>query len=164
MSKNIVHQGGPGSVMPWTNNTGSAVAAGALIIAANTVGVALVNIANGDVGSVAIEGVVSGVAKATGTAWAQGEKLLWDNSATKFDSGSATAAANDVAGGAIAWIAAASGDTTGTIKLTPGNTGVGVQADTTSIANLNAWATALATKLNADAGVTDTNYDTNPQA
>lgn len=33
-----------------------------------------------------------------------------------------------------------------------------------SIVNLNAWATALATKLNADAGVTDTNYDTNPQA
>lgn len=33
----------------------------------------------------------------------------------------------------------------------------------TSIANLNAWATALATKLNADAGVTDTNYDTDPQ-
>jgi hypothetical protein len=34
----------------------------------------------------------------------------------------------------------------------------------TSITNLNAWATALATKLNADAGVTDVNYDTNPQA
>lgn len=34
----------------------------------------------------------------------------------------------------------------------------------TSVANLNAWATALATKLNADAGVTDTNYDTDPQA
>lgn len=34
----------------------------------------------------------------------------------------------------------------------------------TSITNLNAWATALATKLNADATVTDTNYDTNPQA
>jgi hypothetical protein len=34
----------------------------------------------------------------------------------------------------------------------------------TSVTNLNAWATALATKLNADAGVTDTNYDTNPQA
>ena len=33
-----------------------------------------------------------------------------------------------------------------------------------SVANLNAWATALATKLNADAGVTDTNYDTNAQA
>lgn len=37
-------------------------------------------------------------------------------------------------------------------------------AQATSITNLNAWATALATKLNADAGVTDTNYDTNPQA
>jgi predicted carbohydrate-binding protein with CBM5 and CBM33 domain len=46
---------------------------------------------------------------------------------------------------------------------------------TTAIANLNAWATALATKinvltakLNADAGVTDVNYatdfDTDPQA
>ena len=34
----------------------------------------------------------------------------------------------------------------------------------TSVTNLNAWATALATKLNADAGVTDTNYDTDPQA
>ena len=34
----------------------------------------------------------------------------------------------------------------------------------TSVTNLNAWATALATKLNADAGVTDVNYDTDPQA
>ena len=32
------------------------------------------------------------------------------------------------------------------------------------VAALNAWAAALATKLNADAGVTDTDYDTNPQA
>lgn len=39
-----------------------------------------------------------------------------------------------------------------------------VTALETSVANLNAWATALATKLNADAGVTDTNYDTDPQA
>lgn len=40
----------------------------------------------------------------------------------------------------------------------------GLATLTTAVANLNAWATALATKLNADAGVTDTNYDTNPQA
>ena len=40
----------------------------------------------------------------------------------------------------------------------------GLAALATSVTNLNAWATALATKLNADAGVTDTNYDTNPQA
>lgn len=44
----------------------------------------------------------------------------------------------------------------------------------TQVANLNAWATAFATKLNADATAQnalnafpltlDTNYDTNPQA
>lgn len=39
-----------------------------------------------------------------------------------------------------------------------------IAANGASITNLNAWATALATKLNADAGVTDVNYDTNPQA
>ena len=39
-----------------------------------------------------------------------------------------------------------------------------VTANGTSITNLNAWGTALATKLNADAGVTDTNYDTTPQS
>jgi len=164
MAKNIVHEGGPGSVMPWTNNTGSVVASGALVIAGNTIGVALVNIANGDVGSVAIEGVVSGVPKTAGHAWGQGEKVLWDSSAAAFDYRSATPAANDVAGGAIAWIAAASGDTTGTIKLTPGNTAVGADSVAGQVANLNTWAAALATKLNADAGVTDTNYDTDPQA
>jgi hypothetical protein len=41
---------------------------------------------------------------------------------------------------------------------------VDVETLQTQVAALNAWATALATKLNADAGVTDTNYDTNPQA
>lgn len=40
----------------------------------------------------------------------------------------------------------------------------GVNANGNYITNLNRWAVALATKLNADAGVTDTNYDTDPQA
>lgn len=39
-----------------------------------------------------------------------------------------------------------------------------ITANTTSITNLNTWGGALATKLNADAGVTDVNYDTDPQA
>jgi hypothetical protein len=38
-----------------------------------------------------------------------------------------------------------------------------IDALTTYATNLNTWAIALATKLNADAGVTDVNYDTNPQ-
>lgn len=51
-------------------------------------------------------------------------------------------------------------------EIAAGDTGQSatIAAHTTSITNLNAWATALATKLNNDAGVTDTNYDTNPQA
>ena len=50
----------------------------------------------------------------------------------------------------------------------------GLAALATSVTNLNAWATALATKLNADFTAQnalaafpltlDTNYDTNPQA
>jgi hypothetical protein len=39
-----------------------------------------------------------------------------------------------------------------------------VAALTTYAENLNTWAIALATKLNLDAGVTDANYDANPQA
>jgi len=32
----------------------------------------------------------------------------------------------------------------------------------TNVNAIEAWGTALATKLNADGGVTDTNYDTSP--
>lgn len=51
-----------------------------------------------------------------------------------------------------------------TLQRLMGSDDAGLAALATSITNLNAWATALATKLNADAGVTDTNYDTTPQA
>lgn len=55
----------------------------------------------------------------------------------------------------------------------PGSTGAGVlrclDAILTDLANINAridtintWGATLATKLNADAGVTDTNYDITP--
>ena len=51
-----------------------------------------------------------------------------------------------------------------TLQRLMGSDDAGLATLATGIANLNAWATALATKLNADAGVTDTDYDTNPQA
>lgn len=51
-----------------------------------------------------------------------------------------------------------------TLKRLLDSIAAGDTSQATSISNLNAWATALATKLNADAGVTDTDYDTNPQA
>lgn len=105
-------------------NAGAAITAGSVVKMGNTIGVALVDIATGGTGAVAVEGVFSGMAKTTGTAWAVGGKLIWDVSASKFDTAAATPATGDVTGGAIVWEAAASGDTTGVIKLTPGNTTV----------------------------------------
>jgi hypothetical protein len=50
-----------------------------------------------------------------------------------------------------------------TLERLMGSDDSGLAALATSITNLNAWAAVLAAKLNADAGVTDTNYDTDPQ-
>lgn len=52
----------------------------------------------------------------------------------------------------------------GTSGLAAASIQTNMQSLFTSVANLNTWATALATKLNADAGVTDVNYDTTPQS
>lgn len=52
----------------------------------------------------------------------------------------------------------------GTNGLSAANLQVALQTINDYMVNLNTWAVALATKLNADAGVTDVNYDTNPQA
>lgn len=128
MARNIVHYGNASDVMPWTNVSGADVSSGQFIKLGNTMGVALVDIAQNEAGSVAIGGVVSGVAKVSGAVFAQGEKLIWDVSANSgagaFDDSAATPATGDVTGGAIAWLAGADGDVTCTVKLTPGNTAV----------------------------------------
>ena len=121
MAKNYQSEG---DVLQWTNTTGSAVASGQLIKMGHTLGVALVGIGIGEIGSVKIGGAFRAVPKTTGRAWAQGEKLIFHVADGKLDASSGTAAAGDVTGGAIAWQAAASGDTTGVICLTPGNTTV----------------------------------------
>jgi predicted RecA/RadA family phage recombinase len=114
----------------WTNGTGANVVSGQVVrVGPNTLGVAACDIASGASGSVAIEGVFSGVTKVSAAVFAQGEKLVFDISADSnkgaFDDSAATAAAGDVIGGAIAWVAGANLETTCTIKLTPGNTEVG---------------------------------------
>lgn len=110
-----------GDVIPFTN-AGSAIAAGAPVPLQHAVGVALTDIpATTGQGSVAIEGVFL-VPKVTGTAWINGEKLLWDLSALKFDASGATPASGDVMGAAIAFGAALSADAFAYAKLTPGNT------------------------------------------
>jgi predicted RecA/RadA family phage recombinase len=111
-----------GDRMPWTNGTGSAVVSGQVVKSGHTLGIAVGDIADGATGEIAIEGVFSDIPKVTGAVFAQGEKLIWDVSAGKFDDSAATPASGDVTGGAIAFAAGTDGQTTCTIKLTPGNT------------------------------------------
>ncbi|HSH45105.1 MAG TPA: DUF2190 family protein, partial [Longimicrobiales bacterium] len=92
------------------------------VVMGDVVGIALTDIAGGETGAVAIEGVFE-VAKAAGTAWDQGAKLDWDASASAFDIG-VTPATGDVEDCGVAAEAAASAATTGYIRLTPG-TGTG---------------------------------------
>lgn len=116
-----------GNTIQWTNGTGAAVASGQLVkVGPGMLGVALVAIAIGATGSVAVEGVFSGVPKVSAAVFAQGEKLVWDVTANgglgAFDDSAAAPAAGDVTGGAVAWVAGTNGQTTCTVKLTPGNT------------------------------------------
>ena len=110
-----------GEVITWTNGTGSTRAANAIVVIGHMIGVALETIANGATGSVAVEGVFSGVPKVSAAVFTQGEKLIWDVSAGAFDDSAATPATGDITGGAVAWVAGADAQTTCTIKLTPGN-------------------------------------------
>lgn len=109
-----------GNVINWTNGTGSAVDSGDVVATGHCIGVALVDIANGATGSVALEGVFT-VPKVSAAVFTQGEKLIWDASAGAFDDSAATPATGDITGGAVAWIAGANTETTCTVKLTPGN-------------------------------------------
>lgn len=107
----------PGEVIEFTNS-GSAIAAGAVVKVGAVLGVALVDIANGATGSVQITGVFT-VPKVSGAVIAQGERLVWDVSAGAFDDSLATPATGDVSGeAAVAWEAAGNGVTSFKVKLT----------------------------------------------
>lgn len=118
MAQNFVSDG---DVIPWTNTSGAAVASGQVVAIGHTLGVALVAIAIGATGSVAVEGVFT-VPKVPAAVFVQGEKLVWDASASAFDDSAAAPAAGDITGGAVAWSAGSDGQTTAMVKLTPGNT------------------------------------------
>ena len=108
----------PGDVMTWTNATGSAVVSGQVVVVGKILAVALVDIANGASGSVALQGVFR-VPKASAAVIAQGENLTWDVSAGNFDDNAATPATGDVTGPpAVAFEAAGNGVTTLAVRLT----------------------------------------------
>lgn len=88
-------------VADWTNGTGSAVASGDIVvmgaIGEATLGVALVDIANGATGSVGTNCGVT-AAKVSAAVFKQGETLTWDSSVSAFDDTSLLAATGDVTG------------------------------------------------------------------
>ena len=108
----------PGAYLDWTNDTGSQVASGEVVVAGDCLGVAMTDIAAGASGVIAVEGVFE-VAKKTGSSWVLGQKLDYDASAGDFVGG-LSAQSGDVTDGGVAAGPAASAATTGYIKLTPG--------------------------------------------
>jgi predicted RecA/RadA family phage recombinase len=119
MTTNYVQRG---DVVTYSN-AGSAISAGDVVVMAHTIGVALADIAaSTGTGPVAVEGVFT-VPKVSAAVFAQGEKLIFDVSATPpaFDDSSASPATGDITGGAVAFVAGANLETTCVVKLTPGN-------------------------------------------
>jgi len=108
-----------GKRITYTNATGSDIAAGAPVVIGSIIGVACVDIADGATGAVALDGVFTlpKTADTTGHDIAQGDIMLFDISTGKFDVKTATDAAGDILGGAIAVTAAASAATTVDVKL-----------------------------------------------
>ena len=95
MSVNLIQAG---NIIEYTNGTGSNIAAGDLVKIGVRVGVALVDIDNGDAGSVAMSGVYE-VDKEASLAVAQGDLLYLDATSGELDK---TATSQTLAGFAFA--------------------------------------------------------------
>jgi len=121
MSKNYIQ---PGKVIDFANSTGSTVSSGDVVVIGEQIGVAEVDIAHDDTGSVSVEGVFN-VPKVPAAVIAQGESVMWDASASAFDDNAATPSAGDVSGCCVAFEAGANTETTINVKL---NVGIGTVA------------------------------------
>lgn len=113
MAKNYYQDG---DVWDYTNTTGAAIKSGDPVAIGVRMGLALGDIAINAVGTVKMSGVAR-FPKVTGSAWTQGQKLLWDKSAAKFDVGTATPATGDIANCCVAAYAAGSADTEGYVQM-----------------------------------------------
>ena len=111
-----------GCVVDYT--AGADISSGDVVVIGQQIGVALVDIANGATGSVALDGVFS-VPKVSGAVIAQGESVIYDVSASAFDDNAATPATGDVSGCCIAVEAKGTSTTSIKVKL---NVGVGTVA------------------------------------
>ena len=111
MAQNFVQSG---DVLQYT--AGATIASGAPVLVGDLLGVALGSAVNGDVISLAVEGVFN-IAKrthASTAAMAQGTKVYWDATNSRLDNTDNSAANKHVG---YAAIAAASTDTTVAVRL-----------------------------------------------
>lgn len=151
----------PGQVMtlaaPYDRTAGQGALVGSLF------GVAVNDVDSGDDGEFHTCGVFE-LAKATGTAWTQGQKLYWDDSNKRFDTVSTVGPLHGVAAEA-----ADSADTTGRVRLngTAPATAEGPQAAITSLtdngggtADGTVAAQAAPTTLTDSTGLSGTHDDT----
>ncbi len=121
MANNVINSNHM-QVEDWTNDTGSAVSSGDIIVVGAVgqafIAVALVDIAAGAVGSVGHNCSVT-AAKVSAAVFSHGEVLVWDSSASAFDDNQATPASGDVSTNAARATAdGANGDTTAVVWLT----------------------------------------------
>lgn len=97
MARNYVQ---PGDVINFVNTTNEDIAAGAVVVMGDavnaTLGVALVDIPEGEAGAVGFG--VFDMPKVNAAVIAQGESVTWDVSVGQFDDNAATPAAGDVSG------------------------------------------------------------------
>lgn len=119
--KNFIQDG---KTIDYTNG-GSAISSGDVVVVGNLVCVALGDIANGETGVLATEGVYD-LPKVDAAVIGQGESVIWDASAGAFDDNAATPATGDVSGCCIAMEAL--GATTSANIQVKINVGVGTVA------------------------------------
>lgn len=110
-----------GDVITYAN-AGSALASGSIVIVGTTPGVALVDIATGATGAVALKGVFAApkTFDASGKELAQGAPLMWDASEGAFCAPvvSGSQGNGDITGtGAMVWADAASADKTVLVRF-----------------------------------------------
>ena len=111
-----------GDTIQWTNDSGSAVASDDVVVIGGNgdavLGVALVDLATTETGSVKVSGTWT-LPKVSAAVILAGESLVWDSSVSEFDDNAATPASGDVSG-AAAWAVegAGNGATTVKVKLT----------------------------------------------
>ena len=108
MANNYLYSG---DVLDYTNGGSTEISSGAPVLVGSRLGIALVNIPAGGMGSVRMRGVFT-VAKLSTDAVAQGDLLYWDATNARLTT---TASTNKLAGYAAA--AAGAGVTTVAISL-----------------------------------------------